>query len=165
MMRTHNGELVGLTDEAADERVREGVAVLDKHGPPEWRGTVDWAHLDVENACGCVLGQVYGGEMFDGYRKEHGEPTGWGVGMGLLGAFVLGEHHGGDFERGRAFSTSHGFDRDTDNDGGTTGDYEVLRAAWVRWAVFNGLAGLSLLAGAATRADRAAAAAAHGRGR
>lgn len=54
------------------ERVRLGAALLDLHGPDEWRSKVSADGLDLESATECVLGQLWraetGGEAF-GYAE------------------------------------------------------------------------------------------------
>ncbi len=141
-----------LTDDQADERVKEGVAVLDRHGPPEWVRSIEWTRLAMGDCTRCVLGQVYGGDMFEAQRADRAEPSGFGLGMGLLSAFELSEGSRTATEMQR-FGEAHGFDRENDLDTGDGyPDYQVLRGAWIRWAVFNGHAPLSVLASVA-RAD------------
>jgi fumarate hydratase class II len=41
------------------EQVRDGAALLDERAP-DWRDQVDPDRLDMQNACDCVLGQVFG---------------------------------------------------------------------------------------------------------
>ena len=139
-----------LTDDQADERVKEGVAVLDRHGPPEWVRSIEWPRLAMGDCTRCVLGQVYGGDMFEAQRNERDEPSGWGIGIGLLGAFEIGEGRM-TAEAVQRFAELNGFDRET-GDGDGYQDYQVLRGAWIRWAAFNGHAPLSVLASVA-RAD------------
>ena len=136
-----------LTDEQADERVKDGAAVLDRHGPEGWVRSVEWPRLAMGDCTRCVLGMVYGGEMFEAQRVEREEPSGWGYGMGLLGAFVVGSSRMSP-ENMQRFAESHGFDRESTDymPGDGYADYQVLRAAWIRWAVFNGHAPLSVLA-------------------
>lgn len=40
-------------------RVREGIILLDREGPPAWRGMVDGDALEMVNSRRCVLGQIY----------------------------------------------------------------------------------------------------------
>lgn len=43
------------------EAVSKGIALLDEHGPSDWRLKVDLSILDMDNMQYCILGQVYRG--------------------------------------------------------------------------------------------------------
>lgn len=43
------------------ERVHAGMALLERELGPTWADGIDLRALDLEDACGCVLGQTYGG--------------------------------------------------------------------------------------------------------
>lgn len=42
------------------QRVASGIALLDAHGPADWRLDVDLSTLNMASTSHCVLGQVYG---------------------------------------------------------------------------------------------------------
>ena len=42
------------------QRVRRGIALLDKSGPPDWRERINPKTLDIALPFRCVLGHVYG---------------------------------------------------------------------------------------------------------
>lgn len=44
-------------------RVREGIILLDREGPPGWRGMIDGDTLKMVSCTYCVLGQVYGSSV------------------------------------------------------------------------------------------------------
>ena len=41
-------------------RVAAGIALLDQHGPPDWRKQIDLNKLHIALPTFCVLGQLYG---------------------------------------------------------------------------------------------------------
>lgn len=45
---------------SVEERVRRGIALLDKKGPENWRTNIDLSDLDLKDPWDCVLGKVYG---------------------------------------------------------------------------------------------------------
>ncbi|MFG3429688.1 hypothetical protein [Streptomyces californicus] len=44
----------------ADARVDNGVRLLDRYGPANWRSQIDPAVLDIDSSAACVVGQLYG---------------------------------------------------------------------------------------------------------
>jgi hypothetical protein len=44
-----------------EAEIARGVAVLDRHGPANWRRRINVSRLDLKKVCDCVLGQVYRG--------------------------------------------------------------------------------------------------------
>ena len=44
----------------ARELVAKGVALLDEHGPEDWRTRINRELLDINSWTNCILGQVYG---------------------------------------------------------------------------------------------------------
>lgn len=43
-----------------NEQVARGMALLDAHGPADWRERIDLDRLTFKSSTDCVLGQVYG---------------------------------------------------------------------------------------------------------
>lgn len=45
-----------------DERVAKGAELLERRYGPGWREKINPRTLRMDNACKCILGQLYGGE-------------------------------------------------------------------------------------------------------
>jgi hypothetical protein len=89
-----------------ENEVRQGIELLDKAGPPDWRERInlDTLHMqEPHGPCGCILAQVYG-DFYNGVEELRTADS----------------------------VTSHGFDvRLTDVDRGRLGEhYDDLREAW-----------------------------------
>jgi hypothetical protein len=89
------------------ERVARGVALLDQ-AAPGWANKIDLGFLNLEDACNCVLGQVY--------NTGRAYPTGFDIGLEQLHAEGLGWYYG--------------FDISEDQSDPVT--YAVLDQEWVR---------------------------------
>jgi len=76
------------------DRVRAGIALLDEHGPKDWRARVNVNTLSFPNTEDCPLGQIYGS-----------------FGIGLLQMKEKGVTFGpsGSFEAGFMASSDRGY--------------------------------------------------------
>jgi hypothetical protein len=59
-------------------RVNRGIAVLDKHGPANWRSMVEPDSLNVGSCSFCPLGQIYGSYQEGINRLGIGDPVHYG---------------------------------------------------------------------------------------
>lgn len=55
-------------EERAVEAVTAAIALLDKHGPENWRDRIDLTRLNMWSWRDCILGQVYEDETPDGHE-------------------------------------------------------------------------------------------------
>lgn len=93
-----------------EQRVKRGMAVLDKKFGPEWVARIDVNSLQLAVSCDCVLGQLY-------RTNEHDEEGYYRGAADVLG--VEEEGHRTDVER------EHGFIRTEDDF-----SYSLLTAEW-----------------------------------
>lgn len=91
------------------QRVIDGIELLDKRGPEHWRERVNTGILDVASIQNCVLGQVYG------VSHPANAWKGWAIGMEDL--------FGIDYTT--AEGAEYGFEHSPDN-----ASYEDLSAEW-----------------------------------
>jgi len=72
-----------------EQRVQNGIDLLDQLGPKDWRQKVILKDFNIAHGCKCVLGFVFGnGEEieteFDGLKRRR---NGFGIGQDVLGCY------------------------------------------------------------------------------
>lgn len=114
----------------AHARVTRGAALLDRTFGPGWWHRVNTDELEMENACSCVLGQLFQGqvptseqqEAFGGQvghsplRQEDFEGMGYWSGRAIIDGPILSEQG----------AIEHGF-----HSRNVSGDYQALHDAWL----------------------------------